>query len=107
MEAAEAAVAAAKKARRPSSMPHVFTGSVEHAIAHIEESIQGKVDDRFLRWYAVKLFERDDKVQQELKLDKALVDHIDQHIADCEKEMDDDAESIITNQRYAYINTSC
>ena len=83
----------------------MFTGSVEHAIAHIEESIQGKVDDRFLRWYAVKLFERDDKVQQELKLDKALVDHIDQHIADCEKEMDDDAESIITNQRYAYINT--
>ena len=52
-----------------------------------------------------KLFERDDKVQQELKLDKALVDHIDLHIADCEKEMDDDAESIITNQRYAYINT--
>ena len=51
-----------------------------------KRQIQGKVDDRFLRWYAVKLFERDDKVQQELKLDKALVDHIDQHIADCEKE---------------------
>ena len=98
------AVAAAKSGKA-GELPHVFTGSVEHAIAHIEESIQGKVDDRFLRWYAVKLFERDDKVQQELKLDKALVDHIDQHIADCEKEMDDDAESIITNQRYAYINT--
>ena len=104
MKAAEMAVAAAK-AGKAGELPHVFTGSVEHAIAHIEESIQGNVDDRFLRWYAVKLFERDDKVQQELKLDKALVDHIDQHIADCEKEMDDDAESIITNQRYAYINT--
>ena len=63
------------------------------------------MDDRFLRWYAVKLFERDDKVQDELKLDKALMDHIDQHIKDCETELDDDAESIITNQRYAYINT--
>ena len=104
MKAAEMAVAAAKSGKA-GELPHVFTGSVEHAIAHIEESIQGKVDDRFLRWYAVKLFERDDKVQQELKLDKALVDHIDQHIADCEKEMEDDAESIITNQRYAYINT--
>ena len=104
MKAAEVAVTAAKSGKA-GELPHVFTGSVEHAIAHIEESIQGKVDDRFLRWYAVKLFERDDKVQQELKLDKALVDHIDQHIADCEKEMDDDAESIITNQRYAYINT--
>ena len=104
MKAAEMAVAAAKSGKA-GELPDVFTGSVEHAIAHIEESIQGKVDDRFLRWYAVKLFERDDKVQQELKLDKALVDHIDQHIADCEKEMDDDAESIITNQRYAYINT--
>ena len=104
MKAAEMAVAAAKSGKA-GELPHVFTGSVEHAIAHIEESIQGKVDDSFLRWYAVKLFERDDKVQQELKLDKALVDHIDQHIADCEKEMDDDAESIITNQRYAYINT--
>ena len=104
MKAAEMAVAAAKSGKA-GELPHVFTGSVEHAIAHIEESIQGKVDDRFLRWYAVKLFERDDKVQQELKLDKALVDHIDQHIADCEKEMDDDDESIITNQRYAYINT--
>ena len=102
--AAKAAVAAAKETKA-AELPHVFTGSVEHAIAHIEESIQGKVDDRFLRWYAVKLFERDDKVLAELKLDKALVDHIDEHIRDCETEMDDDAESIITNQRYAYINT--
>ncbi len=102
-KAAELAVAAAKKGKA-GELPHVFTGGVEHAIAHIEESIQGKVDDRFLRWYAVKLFERDDKVQAELNLAKELLDHIDAHIADCEKEMDDDAESIITNQRYAYIN---
>ena len=104
-EAAAKAAVAAAKAAKTGELPHVFTGSVEHAIAHIEESIQGKVDDRFLRWYAVKLFERDDKVQDELKLDKTLMDHIDEHIQDCEKEMDDDAESIITNQRYAYINT--
>ena len=104
-EAAAKAAVAAAKAAKTGELPHVFTGSVEHAIAHIEESIQGKVDDRFLRWYAVKLFERDDKVQDELKLDKTLTDHIDEHIQDCEKEMDDDAESIITNQRYAYINT--
>ena len=103
-QAAELAVAAAQH-RRTGELPHVFTGSVEHAIAHIEESIQGKADARFLRWYAVKLFERDDKVQQELGLDAETLAHIDEHIADCEKEMDDDAESIITNQRYAYINT--
>ena len=103
-EAAEKAVAAAKAARS-GELPHVFTGSVEHAIAHIEESIQGKVDAHFLRWYAVKLFERDEKVQEELALDKELLAHIEQHIADCEAEMDDDAESIITNQRYAYIST--
>ena len=103
-EAAAKAAMAAAKAGKAGELPHVFTGSVEHAIAHIEESIQGKVDDRFLRWYAVKLFERDEKVVEELKLDKALADHIDEHIKDCEKEMDDDAESIITNQRYSYIN---
>ena len=103
--AAKAAIAAAKAGKASGELPHVFTGSVEHAIAHIEESIQGKVDDHFLRWYAVKLFERDDKVQDELKLDKSLLAHIDDHIKDCENEMDDDAESIITNQRYAYINT--
>ena len=104
-EAAAKAAVAAAKAAKTGELPHVFTGSVEHAIAHIEESIQGKVEPRFLRWYAVKLFERDEKVLEELKLEKALVDHIDEHIRDCEKEMDDDAESIITNQRYAYINT--
>ena len=103
-EAANLAVAAAK-AGQAGELPHVFTGSVEHAIAHIEESIAGKVDDRNLRWYAIKVFERDDKVLAELRLDQSLRDHLEQHIADCEKELDDDAESIITNQRYAYINT--
>ena len=102
-EAAKLAVSAAREGRA-GELPHVFTGSVEHAIAHIEESIQGRVDERFLRWYAVKLFERDEKVQQELQLDQQTLAHIEAHIADCEKEMDDDAESIITNQRYAYIN---
>ena len=102
-EAAAKAAMAAAKAGKAGELPHVFTGSVEHAIAHIEESIQGKVDDRFLRWYAVKLFERDDKVMDELKLSSDLTAHIDQHIKDCETEMDDDAESIITNERYVYI----
>ncbi len=90
-------------AHRPGNIPSVFEGSVEHAIAHIEESIEGKVDASFLRWYAIKLFERDEKVIEELKLDSGLMKHIEQHIEDCEREMDDDSESIITNQRYAYI----
>ena len=100
-----AALRAAELARgnRAVEAPSVFNGSVEHAIAHIEESIEGKVDKRFLRWYAIKVFERDEKVLGQLKLDGALLQHIEEHIADCEKEMDDDAESIITNQRYAYI----
>ena len=102
MAAAQAAMQAAGKAA--GEAPCVFTGSVEHAIAHIEESLTGRVNERNLRWYAIKLFERDEKVKEALQLDKALADHIEQHIRDCEKEMDDDAESIITNQRYAYIH---
>ena len=103
---AAAAELAAKQAqqKRTGELPHVFTGSVEHAIAHIEESIQGKVDDRYLRWYAVKVFERDEKVLADLDLSADLRAHLEDHIVDCEKELDDDAESIITNQRYAYIN---
>ena len=106
----EGSTAAAEKAmdlarsQRSGELPHVFTGSVEHAIAHIEESIQGKVDDRYLRWYAIKLFERDEKVLAELKLDEAPKAHLENHIQGCEQELDDDAESIITNQRYAYIS---
>lgn len=103
MAAAEKAVALAKS-HRAGELPHVFTGSVEHAIAHIEESIAGLVDDRYLRWYAIKVFERDDKVMAQLNLTGELKAHLEAHIADCEKEMDDDAESIITNQRYIYIN---
>lgn len=101
-EAANAAVEAAKSAAN-GEHPHVFTGSVEHALAHIEESIEGKVDDLFLRWYAIKIFERDEKVADELALSNDLKDHLEKHIADCENELDDDSESIITNQRYAYI----
>ncbi len=101
-EVAEKAVKLAQE-KKAVNMPSVFEGSVEHAIAHIEESIQGKVDDRFVRWYAIKLFERDEKVREELKLDNALMSHLEEHIKDCEKELDDDAESIITNQRYEYI----
>ena len=103
-EAAEAAVQAAQ-AVRTRELPHVFTGSVEHAIAHIEESISGLVDERYLRWYAIKIFERDEKVLEELALNGELRAHLEQHIVDCETELDDDAESIITNQRYAYINS--
>lgn len=87
-----------------SEMPHVFDGSVEHAIAHIEESIEHLVDKNNLRWFAIKLFERDEKVILELNLDKVLMEHLEEHIVACEQELDDDAESIITNQRYAYIS---
>ncbi len=103
MEAAEKAVALARN-HQAGELPHVFTGSVEHALAHIEESIQEKVSEGSLRWYAIKLFERDAKVLEDLKLDEPLVAHLEEHIADCERELDDDAESIITNQRYAYIS---
>ena len=104
MAAAEKAVALAQR-KQTGELPHVFTGSVEHALAHIEESIQGKVSEGYLRWYAIKIFERDEKVLEELKLSADLNAHLEQHIADCEKELDDDAESIITNQRYSYINS--
>ncbi|MBQ8666451.1 MAG: ferrous iron transport protein B [Lachnospiraceae bacterium] len=101
--AAKEAVAAAKKAQK-QPLPHVFTGSVEHAIAHIEESIENVVDRNYLRWYAVKLFERDSKVIEQLNLSADLKKHIEEHIADCEKELDDDSESIIVNERYSYIH---
>ena len=103
MAAAEKAVEAAAAGRK-GELPHVFTGSVEHALAHIEESIAGLVDESYLRWYAIKIFERDEKVLEELKLTDELAEHLEAHIADCEAELDDDAESIITNQRYAYIS---
>ena len=101
-EAAKLAVEAAQQ-KRAGEMPRVFNGPVEHAIAHIEESLQDQVPATNLRWYAVKVFERDEKILSELRLDAATAADIEQHIVDCEKQLDDDAESIITNQRYAYI----
>ncbi|EGN30461.1 hypothetical protein HMPREF0988_01113 [Lachnospiraceae bacterium 1_4_56FAA] len=76
---------------------------MEHALAHIEEAIAGRVDESMERWYAVKLFERDEKVRESLDLDPALIRHIEEDIVSCETEMDDDAESIITGERYNYI----
>lgn len=101
-EAAERAIEAAKSGRK-HCLPSVFTGSVEHAIAHIEESIHDKVDKEFVRWYAIKVFERDYDATDALQLDPKTLAHLDTHIKDCEDEMDDDSESIIINQRYSYI----
>lgn len=103
MAAAEKAIEIARQ-KKAGEHPHVFTGSVEHALAHIEESIPEKVEAASLRWYAIKLFERDEKVLEELALGDELQGHLEAHIQDCERELDDDAESIITNQRYAYIS---
>ena len=93
------------KSRKNIQPAHKFDGCVEHAIAHIEEAISGHVDQNMERWYAVKLFERDEKVQESLNLEKALLDHIEEDIVSCEKEMEDDAESIITGERYNYIGS--
>ncbi len=106
----EGSMAAAEKAlelaqgKKGGEHPHVFTGSVEHALAHIEESISPLVEKASLRWYAIKLFERDEKVREELRLGEELLAHLEEHIRDCETELEDDAESIITNQRYSYIS---
>ena len=83
--------------------PHVFSGSVEHALAHIEESIQNEVKKNNIRWFAIKIFERDKDAYKNIKISDEEFSHMEDHIKDCEKEMDDDAESIITNQRYEYI----
>lgn len=102
MDAANLAIEAAK-AGREGDLPHVFTGSVEHAIAHIEEALKRIVPKSEERWYAVKAFERDTKALEDIRIPKDLQDEIEGHIKDCEKEMDDDSESIITDQRYNYI----
>ncbi len=104
-EAANLAVELARN-HTHGEMPHVFGGCVEHALAHIEESIEGRVDSKYLRWFAIKLFERDDRVRAEVGLDEALLKHLEMHIVDCEREMDDDAESIIADQRYTYIGNA-
>ena len=101
MEAAEAAVNAAKNGKTVPT--HNFSGVVEHAIAHIEEAAVHNMPEEQQRWYAVKIFERDDKVLQKLKLDDVTLNHIEKDIKAAEEELDDDAESIITNERYVYI----
>ena len=101
MEAAEAAIDAAKNGK---TVPmHTFSGTVEHALAHIEEAAVHNMPEEQQRWYSIKLFERDDKVLEQLRPDKAVLDHIESDIKAVEEEMDDDAESIITNERYVYI----
>lgn len=101
MEAAEAAIEAAKTTK---TVPmHTFSGAVEHAAAHIEEAALNNVPAEQQRWYAIKIFERDEKVLDQLKLDPAVLRHIEQDIKAAEEELDDDAESIITNERYIYI----
>ena len=101
MAAAEAAIDAAKNAK---TVPmHTFSGPVEHAIAHIEEATVHGMPEEQQRWYAIKIFERDDKVMQKLGLTKETMSHIEADIEAAEKELDDDAESIITNERYIYI----
>ena len=100
-EAAEAAIDAAKNVK---TIPqHTFSGPVEHALAHIEEAVVHDMPEEQQRWYAIKVFERDDKVLESLGLSDEKFKHIEQDIAAAEKELDDDAESIITNERYEYI----
>ena len=100
-EAAEAAIAAAKGA---VTVPqHSFSGPVEHALAHIEESTVHNMPEEQQRWYAIKVFERDEKVLEKLQLEPSVLNHIEEDIKAAENELDDDAESIITNERYLYI----
>ena len=101
MAAAEAAIDAAKNSKTVPQ--HTFSGSVEHALAHIEEAAVHNMPEEQQRWYAIKIFERDDKVLSSLNIDKGVLEHIENDIKAVETEMDDDAESIITNERYIYI----
>ncbi len=103
-EAAEEAVALARSGVKPIPQ-HRFAGSVEHALAHIEEVTVHNLPEEQQRWYAIKLFERDEKVQSKLGLSADTIAHIEQDIVACETELDDDAESIITSQRYDYITS--
>lgn len=101
-EAAEAAILAAKAKKAEPS--HIFSGEVEHALAHIEEATVHNMPEMQQRWYAIKIFERDNKVAEQLNLDKGILEHIEKDIVHVETEFDDDAESIITNERYLYID---
>ncbi|SCW50873.1 ferrous iron transport protein B [Ruminococcaceae bacterium YRB3002] len=100
-EAAEEAIKAAEGTK--TVPPHTFSGPVEHALAHIEEAVLHDMDDDKQRWYAIKIFERDEKIIEKLAISKEKMEHIEKDIAAAEKELDDDAESIITNERYVYI----
>ena len=101
VEAAEAAIAAAKNGK---TVPmHTFSGLVEHAIAHIEEAAVHSMPEEQQRWYAIKIFERDEKVLEALNLEPEVLEHIENDIKAVEEEMDDDSESVITNERYIYI----
>ncbi len=101
LDAAELAIEAAKGTK---TIPqHKFSGPVEHAIAHIEEAVVHNLPEEQQRWYAIKVFERDEKVLEKLNISKDTLDHVEQDIKAAEKELDDDAESIITNERYVYI----
>ena len=101
-EAAELAVKAAES-KVPMVPQHSFNGVVEHAIAHIEEAFLNDVAEEQQRWYAIKIFERDEKVIEQLGMSEQVKAHIEKDICAAEKEMDDDSESIITNERYIYI----
>ena len=101
MEAAEEAIKAAKSTK--TIPPHTFSGPVEHALAHIEEAVLHDMNEDKQRWYAIKIFERDEKIIAKLGISKEKMEHIEKDIAAAEKELEDDAESIITNERYVYI----
>ena len=100
-EAAEAAIAAAQNGKTVPQ--HTFSGPVEHALAHIEEAVIHDMPVEQQRWYAIKIFERDEKVLESLNIDASVLSHIEEDIKSAENELDDDAESIITNERYVYI----
>ena len=103
----EAAEEAVKKARekKPMMYKHRFEGCVEHALAHIEEAIVHDLPAEQHRWYSVKLFERDEKIIKSMKIPMDKLDHIEKDIKSCEEELDDDSESIITSERYKYIES--
>ncbi len=102
-EVVDAAVAAAEKGE--PIPPHTFCGPVEHALAHIEEAVVHDMPPAQQRWYAIKIFERDEKVLSKLTIDQKILTHVEQDIVAAEEEMDDDSESIITNERYIYIGS--
>ncbi len=103
LDAAETAISAAQSSKTVPQ--HTFSGPVEHALAHIEEAVVHDLSEEQQRWYAIKVFERDDKVLEQLDIDQSTLEHIENDIQAAEAELDDDAESIITNERYIYIGT--